>query len=61
MHKLTVASWVLLGLVLEFMIALYFLWKNPLITLTKFWKITTTLLVVIFSIILLRGAYVQHW
>lgn len=58
MHKLTVASWVLLGFVLEFMIALYFLWKNHL---TKFWKITTTLLVVIFSIILLRGAYEQHW
>nr|DAK07043.1 MAG TPA: hypothetical protein [Caudoviricetes sp.] len=58
MHKLTVGSWVLLGFVLEFMIALYFLWKNPL---TKFWKITTTLLVVIFSIILLRGAYEQHW
>ena len=58
MHGLTVGSWVLLGFVLEFMIALYFLWKNPL---TKFWEITTTLLVVIFSIILLRGAYEQHW
>ena len=61
MHKLTVGSWVLLGFVLEFMIALYFLWKNPLIAIPKFWKITTTLLVVIFSIILLRGAYEQHW
>lgn len=61
MHKLTVASWVLLGFVLEFMIALYFLWKNPPITISKFWKIITTLLVVIFSIILLRGAYEQHW
>lgn len=61
MHKLTVASWVLLGFVLEFMIALYFLWKNPPIAISKFWKITTTLLVVIFSIILLRGAYEQHW
>ena len=58
MHKLTVGSWVLLGFVLEFMLALYFLWKNPL---TNFWKIATTLLVVIFSIILLRGAYEQHW
>ena len=58
MHKLTIGSWVLLGFVLEFMIALYFLWKNPI---TKFWKIATTLLVVIFSIILLRGAYEQHW
>lgn len=58
MHKLTVASWVLLGFVLEFMVTLYFLWKN---LIPKFWKITTTLLVVIFSIILLRGAYEQHW
>lgn len=58
MHRLTIASWVLLGFVLEFMIALYFLWKN---LIPKFWKITTTLLVVIFSIILLRGAYEQHW
>lgn len=61
MHKLTVGSWVLSGFVLEFMIALYFLWKDPLIVIPKFWKITTTLLVVIFSIILLRGAYEQHW
>lgn len=58
MHRLTVGGWVLLGFVLEFMIALYFLWKN---LIPKFWKITTTLLVVIFSIILLRGAYEQHW
>ena len=61
MHRLTVGSWVLLGFVLEFMIALYFLWNNPPIAVSKFWKITTTLLVVIFSIILLRGAYEQHW
>nr|DAV24255.1 MAG TPA: hypothetical protein [Caudoviricetes sp.] len=61
MHRLTVGSWVLLGFVLEFMIALYFLWKNPSIVVSKFWKIATTLLVVIFSIILLRGAYEQHW
>ena len=61
MHRLTVASWVFLGFVLEFMVALYFLWKNPPIVVLKFWKITTTLLVVIFSIILLRGAYEQHW
>lgn len=58
MHRLTVGSWVLLGFVLEFMIALYFLWKNPV---SKFWKIVTTLLVMIFSYILLRGAYEQHW
>lgn len=58
MHKLTVGSCVLLGFVLEFMIALHFLWKN---LITKFWKIATTLLAVIFSIILLRGAYEQHW
>lgn len=61
MHILTVGSWILLGFVLEFMIALYFLWKNPPIVVSRFWKITTTLLVVIFSIILLRGAYEQHW
>lgn len=61
MHILTVGSWVLLGFVLEFMIALYFLWKNPPIVVSKFWKITTTTIVVIFSIILLRGAYEQHW
>ena len=61
MHRLTVGSWVLLGFVLEFMIALYFLWKSPSIAIAKSWKITTTLLVVIFSIILLRGAYEQHW
>ena len=61
MHKLTVGSWILIGFVVELMIALYFLWKNPPIVVSKFWKITTTLLVVIFSIILLRGAYEQHW
>nr|DAJ67269.1 MAG TPA: hypothetical protein [Caudoviricetes sp.] len=61
MHRLTVGSWVLLGFVLEFMIALGFLWKNPDSTIPRSWKITTTLLVVIFSIILLRGAYEQHW
>ena len=61
MHRLTIASWILLGFVLEFMIALGFLWKNPPIAVSKFWKIATTLLVVIFSYILLRGAYEQHW
>lgn len=58
MHKLTVGSWVLLGFVLEFMIALHFLWKNAI---PRSWKIVTTLLVMIFSYILLRGAYEQHW
>lgn len=61
MHRLTVGSWVLLGFVLEFMIALYFLWKNLDSTIPRSWKIATTLLVVIFSYILLRGAYEQHW
>ena len=58
MERFTVASWILIGFVVELMIALGFLWKNPV---SKFWKITTTLLVVIFSYILLRGAYEQHW
>lgn len=58
MHRLTVASWVLLGFVLEFILALFFMWKN---SIPRSWKIATTLLVVIFSIILLRGAYEQHW
>ena len=58
MERFTVASWVLLGFVIEFMIALGFLWKNPV---SKFWKIVTALLVMIFSYILLRGAHGQHW
>lgn len=61
MHKLTVVSWILIGFVVELMIALGFLWKNPDSTIPRSWKIVTTLLVMIFSYILLRGAYEQHW
>lgn len=61
MHKLTVVSWILIGFVVELMIALGFLWKNPDNTIPRSWKIVTTLLVMIFSYILLRGAYEQHW
>lgn len=61
MHKLTVVSWILIGFVVELMIALGFLWNNPDNTIPRYWKIVTTLLVMIFSYILLRGAYEQHW
>ena len=61
MERLTVVSWILIGFVVELMIALGFLWKNPDNTIPKSWKIVTTLLVMIFSYILLRGAYEQHW
>lgn len=61
MERLTVVSWILIGFVVELMIALGFLWKNPDNTIPRSWKIVTTLLVMIFSYILLRGAYEQHW
>lgn len=61
MERLTVVSRILIGFVVELMIALGFLWKNPDNTIPRSWKIVTTLLVMIFSYILLRGAYEQHW
>lgn len=53
-------TWVLLGFVLEFIEALYFLWRDPENTSVK-WKIFTTIVVITLSFVLLRGAYEQHW
>lgn len=54
------STWVLLGFVLEFIVALYFLWIDPENTSIK-WKTFTTIVVIVLSFVLLRGAYEQHW
>lgn len=53
------STWILLGFGLEFIIALYFLWRDPENTSIK-WKVFTTIVVITLSFVLLRGVY-EHW